>query len=216
MIEFVLFDLDGTVTDPQESITSCAAYALRKFGIEEQDLSKLRAFIGPPLTESFREYYGFSREQAWQGLQYYREEYHKSGLFGNRLYDGMEELLRELKQQGKKILLATSKPVEYADKILEMTGVRRCFDFVGGNDLAESRPTKESVLRYVLKQNPGITPENAIMVGDRKYDVEGARMLGIGCVGVLYGYGSREELTACGARYLANNVAELGKLLREM
>lgn len=209
----ILFDLDGTITDPMESITSGVAYALSKFGITVTDLSTLTPFIGPPLPECLKTLYGFTEEQAQLGLKYYREIYSVNGVAENRIYDGMADLLKSLKEQGKHIMLATSKPQEYARPILELAGVLQYFDFVGGNDLKESRPRKDLVIRYVMENYPSITPENTIMVGDRKYDVLGARACGLGCIGVLYGYGSREELMECHADYIAEDIDHLRSLL---
>lgn len=211
----VLFDLDGTVTDPLDSITGGVAYALEKFGIIETDLNKLKPFVGPPLFDSFQEFYGFTPEQAREATKYHREEFVKTGLYQNRLYEGMDKLLRELKEKGVRVMLATSKPVEFATTILELAGVKESFDFIGGNDLKESRPKKELVLQYVLENNPGITAENTLMIGDRKFDVVGAHAFGLKCVGVLYGYGSREELETYGADYIVDDVAALRDFLME-
>lgn len=215
MLKNVLFDLDGTVTDPLDSITGGVVYALEKFGIIETDPEKLRPFVGPPLIDSFQEFYGFTEEQARLATKYHREIFVTTGIFQNRLYEGMDVLLKELKERGVKILLATSKPVEFAEKILELAGVLQYFDFVGGNDLKESRPKKELVIQYVLDNNEGITAENTLMIGDRKFDVNGAHAFGLKCVGVLYGYGDRAELEAHGADYIVEDVAELREFLKK-
>lgn len=211
--KYILLDLDGTVTDPMQSITSSAAYALAKFGIVVEDLNNLKCFIGPPLTVSFQQYFGFDEEQALEGLRYYRENYSVNGLDGNIPYEGMRELLAELKECGREVILATSKPIEYAAEILRRNDLLGYFDFIGGNDLQESRPTKQQVIEYVMEHYPDITAENTIMVGDRMYDVEGAHEFGLKCAAVLFGYGSREELEEYGADYILEDVAQLKALL---
>ena len=212
-LKYVLLDLDGTVTDPMQSITSSAAYALGKFGITEEDTDTLKKFIGPPLTESFKQFYGFDDEQAMQGLRFYREHYSVHGLDGNVPYDGARELLAELKQSGKVIILATSKPIVYAEEILRRNGLHGFFDFIAGNDLQESRPKKQQVLEYIIGHYPEIGSQNAVMVGDRMFDVIGAHDFGLECIGVLYGYGTQEELEQCGADHIAKDIAELRELL---
>ena len=212
-LKYILMDLDGTITDPMQSITSSAAYALAKFGISVEDLSTLQCFIGPPLTVSFQQYFGFDEKQALDGLRYYREHYSVNGLDGNIPYDGIAELLAELKKSDKTVILATSKPIEYAEEILRRNDLIGFFDFVSGNDLHESRPTKQQVIEYIIEQYSDISSENTIMVGDRMYDVEGAHEYGLKCAAVLYGYGSREDLEECGADYILSDVAELRELL---
>ena len=212
-LKYVLFDLDGTVTDPMQSITSSAAYALAKFGIKVDDPNSLKCFIGPPLTVSFQQYFGLDEKQAMDGLRYYREHYSVYGLDGNIPYEGIRELLSELKGSGRTLILATSKPVEYAEEILRKNDLLRYFDFIGGNDLNESRPTKQQVIEYVISHYPDVNAMNTVMVGDRMYDVLGAHDFGLKCAAVLYGYGSREELEENGADYILKDVAELRTFL---
>lgn len=205
-----LFDLDGTVTDPGMGITNSVMYALRKFGIEETDREKLYRFIGPPLAESFEEFYGFSKLAAVLAVDYYREYYSEKGIFENRLYEGIKELLADLNEQGKRVVLATSKPEVFARKILKHFEIDGYFHFVSGSFLDGGRTNKAEVIAYALEQYP---EERAVMVGDRKHDVIGARKCGLDCVGVLFGYGSRQELTEAGARWLAEDVPALRTLL---
>ena len=209
--DVVLFDLDGTVTDPGLGITNSAMYALKKYGIEEKR-ENLFKFIGPPLHESFEKYYGFTREKAWEAVEVYREYFAPKGLYENEVYEGMEPLLKNLKRAGKKVLLATSKPEIFAVKILEHFGLAKYFDFIGGALLDRSRLNKADVIEYVFKTT-GLPKENAIMVGDREHDIIGANAHKIDSVGVLYGYGSKEELTLSGATYIADNTAALSKIL---
>lgn len=210
---YVLFDLDGTVTDPEEGITKSVQYALQHFSIEVQERRELYKFIGPPLKDSFMEFYGFTEQQAGEALLKYRERFEVTGWRENVVYDGMEKLLRHLRCRGKRIMLATSKPEVFAEQILVYFGLRDYFDFVGGASLDGRRNYKADVIRYVLDANGISSREKAVMVGDRKFDILGAKEFGLETVGVLYGYGDREELTTAGADHLVGSVAELEVLL---
>ncbi len=209
----LLFDLDGTLTDPALGITSAAQYALGRMGIEIADRSTLTWLIGPPLIGSFEEGFGLTHLQALEALGYYREYFSEKGIFENRIYPGIPELLSDLRAAGRRMMVATSKPEEFTHRILEHFGIARYFDFVGGNTMDESRPTKADVVSHVLRSRSDAAPENTLMIGDRKYDVEGARAFGLDCAGVLYGYGSREELEQAKARYIVESVAALRDLL---
>lgn len=210
---YVLFDLDGTVTDPEEGITKSVQYALQHFSIEVQERRELYKFIGPPLKDSFMEFYGFTEQQAGEALLKYRERFEVTGWRENVVYDGIEKLLRHLRRRGKRIMLATSKPEVFAEQILVYFGLRDYFDFVGGASLDGRRNYKADVIRYVLDANGISSREKAVMVGDRKFDILGAKEFGLETVGVLYGYGDREELTTAGADHLVGSVAELEALL---
>lgn len=210
---YVLFDLDGTVTDPEEGITKSVQYALQHFSIEVQERRELYKFIGPPLKDSFMEFYGFTEQQAGEALLKYRERFEVTGWRENVVYDGMEKLLRHLRRRGKRIMLATSKPEVFAEQILVYFGLRDYFDFVGGASLDGRRNYKADVIRYVLDANGVSSREKTVMVGDRKFDILGAKEFGLETVGVLYGYGDREELTTAGADHLVGSVAELEALL---
>ncbi len=216
MIKYILFDLDGTLTDPAEGITNSVSYALQKFGIEVADKRELYKFIGPPLVNSFMEYYGFSREDAEKGLSYYREYFAPHGIFENEIYGGVKIMLEKLCSNGKKIILATSKPQEFAAKILEHFEIDRYFSMICGNTLSESRPTKRDVIAHIMEKYPDMTADNAVMVGDRKYDIEGAKAFSMRSVGVLYGFGGYEELSAAGADHIVMSVAELEKILLDL
>ena len=211
----LLFDLDGTLTDPAIGITGGVAYALEKYGIVVEDHSTLHPFIGPPLIGAFREFYGFSEERAVEALQYYREYFSTRGIFENECYEGIPEMLQGLKEQGDRIILCTSKPEEFANRILAHFDLAKYFDFVGGNTLSEARPAKEDVIGYILGSFPDMKKEDTVMIGDRKYDITAAKRFDLASVGVLYGYGSREELESAGADELAENVAELRMLLEK-
>lgn len=209
----VLFDLDGTVTDPEEGITKSVQYALQHFHIDVQDRRELYKFIGPPLKESFVEFYGFTDRQAEEALLKYRERFSVTGWRENIVYDGIERLLGRLRGEGKRIMLATSKPEFFAEQILEHFGLRDYFDFVGGATLDDKRDRKSEVIRYVLETNGISNREEVVMVGDRKFDILGAKEVGLASIGVLYGYGDRQELATAGADRLVESVAELETIL---
>lgn len=214
---YILFDLDGTLTDPKEGITKAVRYALNHYGIQVEDLDSLCPFIGPPLSDSYKKYYGFSHEQAWEAVLVYREYFGAQGWLENKEYSGIKEMLQALKDAGRHLLLATSKPEVFARKILDHFGMTQYFDFIGGADLEETRNRKADVIGYVLEQCGLGTGEaavsTAVMVGDREHDVLGARQWGMESVGVLYGFGDRQELEACKADYIAETVEELKELL---
>lgn len=208
--QYILFDLDGTVTNPEEGITKSFAYALEHMGIHVEDRSELRKVIGPPLLQSFDEFYHFTKEQAIEATAKYRERYGDVGWAENEVYDGVEEMLKTLSEAGAKLILATSKPERYAVQIMEHFGLAKYFTMLcGADDYAKDRSTKEQVIRYALEQN-GITDiGEVVMVGDRKYDVVGASVFGIPTVGVLYGFGDEEELKAAGAAHIVATPQEL-------
>ena len=209
MYSCLLFDLDGTLTDPGLGITNSVMYALQKFGITVENRASLYPFIGPPLRESFERYYGFSPEQSAQALAFYREYFRDRGLYENEVYDGVAPLLGELKAQGKTLFVATSKPETFAVEILRHFRLDGYFDFIAGATMDESRNKKGDVIRYALAQGAVSDPATAVMIGDREQDVRGAQECGLDSIGVLYGYGSREELTAAGATYLAATPQDL-------
>ena len=209
----ILFDLDGTLTDPMVGITKSVQYALKHYGIEEPDLEKLTPFIGPPLKDSFMKYYGFSEEQAVQAIGCYREYFAVTGIFENQVYEGIPKMLKTLKTAGKKLFVATSKPEEFAIQILEHFHLQTYFDFVGGASMDEARVKKEEVIAYVMKTVGMTDVREAVMVGDREHDILGAKNHGMDSVGVLFGYGSRQELTNAGATHLVESVQALEALL---
>lgn len=210
--QYILFDLDGTITDPGIGITNSVMYALNKFGISDKR-ENLYKFIGPPLAQSFQNYYGFDEEKAQLGIKYYREYYTVDGIFENIVYDGIEQMLRNLKQDGKKVLMATSKPEKFAKRILEYFKLDRYFDYVAGATMDEKRVRKADVISYALESYGIQDLDEVLMVGDREHDVLGAKEVGIDCMGVLYGYGDRQELEKAGAKYIIDTVEELAKVL---
>ncbi len=209
----LLFDLDGTLTDPAVGITNSVAFALERFGIHNKNRRELYPYIGPPLVRAFEELAGLSHEDAEKALGYYREYFSPKGIYENKPYEGIIETLRRLKKAGKRLLVATSKPEPYAVRIVEHFGMAEFFEFVAGASMDEVRVKKADVIRYGLA-SCGITDtEHILMIGDRRHDIEGARENGIDSMGVLYGYGGREELEAADATYLASTPEEIAKLI---
>lgn len=211
--EYIFMDLDGTISDPKEGITKAVAHALSYYGIQVENLDTLEKFIGPPLLDSFRDIYGFSEEQSREAVEKYREYFSRQGLFENVLYDGMKELLEEIGSQGKELVIATSKPEVYTTQILEYFGIRQYFHFVAGSTLDGSRSKKGDVIRYAL-DSLKIKADQAVMVGDRKYDVTGAKENDMYVIGVLYGYGDRAELETAGADCIVSDVEGLKEKLK--
>ncbi len=210
--DWLLFDLDGTLTDPFEGITRSVEYALNAFGIEVEDRRVLAPFIGPPLVESLTERYGFTMEDAVAAVAKYREYFAVKGLYENELFEEIPELLSDCRKAGYKISMATSKPTHYARIIAEHFDIARYFDAIHGSSLDGTRITKSSVVAEAVAEEH-LDPSRALMIGDRRHDVEGAGEHGIRTVGVLYGYGSREEHEAAGAAYIVNDLDELRELL---
>ena len=208
-----LFDLDGTLTDPKLGITKSVRYALNSFGIDVPDLGDLIKFIGPPLWESFEGFYGFSHADADLAVAKYREYFKDTGIYENALYPGVPEMLETLKNSGKVVTLATSKPTVFAARILEYFKIDACFSCVVGSELSGERSRKSEVIRCVLDNFPHIPSREAVMIGDREHDITGAGEVGIDSIGVTYGYGSREELTAAGATALTDTIGELAGLI---
>ena len=211
----VFFDFDGTLTDPGEGITNSAAYALRKFGLDVRERAELYPFIGPPLDYSFRTFFGLSEDDSILAVKYYREYYAAHGIFENTLFDGVAELLATLKKRGKKVVLATSKPEHYARLILEHFGIDKYFDAICGGSMDEKRNKKDEVIAYALGESK-TDAADAVMVGDRYFDIDGAKANGLASVGVLFGYGDRAELEGAGADTIAADVKELEKILLEI
>lgn len=209
MFDYIFFDLDGTLTDPALGITNSFIHALKYFGIEIPSYEKLCSFIGPPLPETFKTQFGFSEEKASEGVKKYREYFAEKGLLENSVYPGIPELLAELKNKGKKLVVATSKPEEYSVCIIEHFGLSKYFENVCGSKMDETRSKKDEVIAYAIERNNISDKSKILMVGDRKHDILGAKKVGIKSCGVLFGYGSLEELNAAGADFIAENVSQL-------
>ncbi len=212
--DVVAFDLDGTLSDPYNGLISSFAYALRKMGVDFATRSELKRFIGPPLYDEWQKVYSFSPEEATLALHYFHEYFSVYGWWDNVLYDGIPQLLRTLKKRGKKIILATSKPERFAIKVLDLFGIKDLFDFIGAAASEKVRDKKCEVLQYSLDSINVSPDENCVLVGDRVYDAEGARICNIDSIGVLYGYGTEEEINSSGFNYVVKSVEELEKLLQ--
>ena len=215
-ITTVLFDLDGTLTDSGPGIMNSVKYALEKVGEPTPDVDELRKFIGPPLKGQFMEHCGIDEEKAAEMVTLYREYFTVTGIFENSVYDGVEEMLKTLKEAGIKIAMATSKPEKFAKIIADHFGLAKYFDVIGGACMDETRTEKQDVIHYVLEQCEEKELDKIVMVGDRENDMNGAKQNHMESVGVLYGYGSREELENSGASHIAKTVEELGKVLRSL
>lgn len=210
-MDIILFDLDGTLTDPGLGITNSVMYALRKYGMEVPPRQELYSFIGPPLKQSFMRWCGFDEAEGEQAVKYYREYYRDKGLLENEVYDGIEDMLKALREKGKRLAVATSKPEEFAIRILEHFGLAQYFEVIAGDTLDFKRNTKADVIASALERLGVTDRSGVIMVGDREHDVIGAKAQDLPCIGVLFGYGSREELEAAGAKHIAQTPADVLK-----
>ena len=214
MVKYVLFDLDGTLTDPKEGITKCVQHALKYFGIE-RDGDELISFIGPPLKEHFMEYASLTEEEGIKAVEVYRERFAPIGLFENRIYDGIIPMLEQLKKHGKILVLATSKPAVFAEKIVEKYGIKPFLSHLEGSELDGRNTDKALVIKNAMEK-VGASAENTVMVGDRIHDCDGAEKNSIPCIGVSYGYGGTEELEKGNAIAIAHSPGELLKILSAM
>lgn len=215
-MDYILIDLDGTITNSKEGITKSVQYALRAMNIYIDDLDSLTKHIGPPLRNGFMEYYGFDEEKAERAVVKYREYYGEKGIYENEVYDGMESLLSRLKQAGKYLIVATSKPEELAVKVLESFHLEHYFDDICGATFDDRRASKDAVIKYAMEKNSITNLDRVVMVGDRKYDILGAKAVGIASIGVLYGFGSEEELRDAGADHIAATVDEIYDIIIEL
>ncbi|PEC86645.1 phosphoglycolate phosphatase [Bacillus cereus] len=204
-----LFDLDGTLTDPKEGIINSVLYALKKVGIEELHVSELDSFIGPPIQQSFIERYNMSEGEVERAVFYFREYLKQRGLFENNVYEGIPDLLQQLKSSANRLFVATSKPTVFAKQVLEHFQLTDYFEDIVGSNLDGTRIKKEEIIAHILQTNEELNKEEIVMIGDRKHDIIGANRNEIASIGVLYGYGSETELTEVGATHIANDVKEL-------
>lgn len=211
--KYILFDLDGTLTDPLIGITNSVMYALDKYNLNVKNREELIPFIGPPLIDSFQEYSHLTLAQARQAVVYYREYFSDKGKYENAVYEGIEELLKRLCSQGYQLYIATSKPEVFAKEILQHFHLDHYFTYIAGSSLDESRNRKGDVIKYALETNKITNLQEVLMVGDRKHDVIGAKENNIDCLGVLFGYGSLAELQEAGANYVVASVQELQAFL---
>ena len=214
--DLILFDLDGTITDSGEGITKSVQYALSKLGIEEPDLENLRKFIGPPLIDSFEKYYGFSREEAIRAREIFNERYQPIGWMENRPYDGMEEVLKALKENGKMLGIATSKPADTAERVLTYFGLREYFPVFCASPLNGIGGERAGRIQAAIEDAKalGCEAKNVIMVGDTKFDVLGAHECNIPCVGVTWGFAVEGEFEACDTEFVVDTMDELLNVLK--
>ena len=208
----ILFDLDGTLTDPQEGITKSVQYALRKMGIEVEDRTKLLPFIGPPLMYSFQHFYGLTKEEACEAISYYREYFERDGMYDNRAFDGMAEILAMLKEKGKTLLVATSKPTIFAAPIVRHYGMGEYFKEIIGASTDSTRTEKGQVIAEALRYTDS-PKESVLMIGDREHDVIGAREHGIDVLNVGFGYGTAEEREVHKPDYYCETIGDLAEFL---
>lgn len=211
--EVILFDLDGTLIDSGLGITNSVIYALKKYGIVVEDRATLYKFVGPPLHKSFEMFYDFSPEKSMEAVEFYREYYRDRGVFEITVYEGLEEALQKLHNAGKTLIVTTSKPEFFATKIIENLGFSKYFKLVAGANLDGTRTAKSEVISYALEQCNITDISKVIIVGDREHDVLGGKEIGIDSMGVLYGYGSEEELKKAGATYLATSTFDISDKL---
>ena len=211
--DLILFDLDGTLSDPTSGLCRSYRYALEKMGLDYGTPESLRRYIGPNLTNIWMEEYGITREESLRALDYFREFFEEHGWHDNLLFDGIHEMLAGLKAEGLLLSLATSKPVTHAKKILDLFDLTKYFDFIGAADLVGTRDEKWQVIEYVMKHFAGISRNRTVIVGDRRFDAEGAKRCGIRSLGVLYGCGSEEEIRAAGFDHVGATVADVTRIL---
>ena len=214
MYQYLLFDLDGTLTNPKEGITKSVQYALRHFGIEVADPDTLTPYIGPPLIPSFMEFHGLTQEQALEALQVYRKRFESVGLFENEVLDGVPEMLCSLKQKGRYVAVASSKPEAYVRRILEHFDLLQFFDEVVGASRDEKLSAKKDIIGEALRRmgkSPG--DQDVLMVGDRMHDVEGAKLCGLDSLGVYTGFAPEGELEEAGATYVFHTIKEMADFL---
>lgn len=211
MYQAILFDLDGTLTQSGEGITRSVQYALEKLGKPEPDRKKLEVFVGPPLLQQFMKYAELDEETAAKAVEYYRERYSTVGIYENKLYPGVEELLKQLKSRGYILAVASSKPEYFVRKVLEHFGLTGYFQEIAGSEMNGSRTSKAEVIQEVLERlHMSRHRKEVIMVGDKEHDILGARQAGLDCVAVSYGYGTEEELEKAAP---LKTVASTGELL---
>lgn len=208
----ILFDLDGTLTDPREGITRSVQFALARLGIDEPDLARLEHFIGPPLLQCFMQTYGFDEARAWEAVNHYRERFRVTGLYENRVFDGIPELLEALVGRGHTLYVATSKPGVFAREIARHFAFDRHFKAIYGSELDSTRTHKDELIRHLL-DSEGLAAEHCLMIGDRMHDLLGASRNGVACIGVGYGFGSEDELRAHQPTHYCADLAALRQVL---
>lgn len=216
MKQYILFDLDGTLTESAPGIINSLKYALERLGVTDYDKTILDRFIGPPLAVSFEKFFGFKGEKCNNAIKIYREYFSEKGLFENSVYPGVEDMLSRLKSAGLRLAVATSKPEVFARRILDKFGLSGYLDVICGIPLDNEKMTKAQVIARAISELNAADKQTVLMVGDRDYDVMGAHQNGIECMGVTYGYGSRKELEAAGAEYITASAEEAAELMLKL
>lgn len=211
-IRNILFDLDGTIIEPEEGIVNSVLYALNKLGIDEKNKVKLRSFIGPPLIDSFAERYELTTTEASQAVNFYREFFVAKGIYQNTLYDNMHNLLQALANEGFCLFVATSKPTVFAKKIIDHYQLDHFFKDVVGSNLDNTRKNKAEIIEFILNKFE-LNSNETLMVGDTKFDIIGGKHNSIKTVGVSYGHGPMEDLEESGADYIVNSCLELQRMI---
>jgi len=211
--KYILFDLDGTITNSAPGVTNSFAYALEKFDIVVNDRTELNSALGPPLRDTFEGRYNLTPEQAGQAIDHYGKYYETKGYTEKNMYHGIVELLEKLKAAGKILIVATAKSQNFAEQDLEHLDIAKYFTFVSGVTFDGLRNNKNDVIEHALKSCEITDTSNAVMIGDRKHDILGAKKFGLDSIGVLYGYGSRDELESANADFIAETVADVEGLL---
>ncbi|GAM15901.1 HAD family hydrolase [Mesobacillus selenatarsenatis] len=209
----ILFDLDGTISDPKEGITRSVQSALQKMNIVVPDVDSLEGFIGPPLQLSFSDYFNLDEIQIKNAIEFYRERFKGKGMYENELYSNIPLLLHSLKEKGFILVVATSKPTVFSEQILQHFEIDHYFDLVVGSNLDGTRTSKTEIIQYILDAYKPYKLEDFIMIGDRKHDIEGANKNGIDSIGVTYGYGSYEELSNSKPTYIVGTVERVKDIL---
>ena len=215
-LKYILFDLDGTLTDPKVGITKSVQYSLEFFGIKEDNLDNLEKFIGPSLMDSYKEFYDFTEEEGHKAIEKYRERFETIGLYENEIYEGMKDMLDQLTKQGLLLAVASSKPTIFVERICEYFKIDQYFHHMIGSFLDGTRVKKEEVVEEAISQFGQVSPMEIIMVGDRRFDMEGAQAKGIRSIGVTFGYGGQEELQQAGADFIVDSVLDLQTLILDM
>lgn len=209
----ILFDLDGTLTDPQEGLVNANVYALKEAGLPPLAYETLVSFIGPPLLETYESYLGLSKEKAWDLHRLFRVYFEDRGWRENQIFVGIAPLLQKLQQAGATVVMATSKPEKFAKDIAKHFGITPYFHLIAGSTMDETRTKKGDVIAYALEQLPQVDLASCVMIGDRKHDVIGGQSNEMDTIGVLYGFGDRQELEDAGATHIVETVDELEAFL---
>ncbi|PGS52269.1 HAD family hydrolase [Bacillus sp. AFS041924] len=209
----ILFDLDGTLTDPKRGILNSVKYALQKMNQPIPLESELLKFIGPPIQRSFSEICQLNENELLNAVRFYREYFSKNGMIENNLYDGIHELLRELFKENKRLYVATSKPTIFVKQVLSHFQLDQYFIEIVGSELDGTRIDKGEIIEFIFEMNNDLSKEDSVMIGDRLHDIVGAKIAKIDAIGVTYGYGSEVELTDAGANAIVKSVGQLNRLL---